>query len=447
MEEKKINWLNIVSLSITVLLAMFKSDTNALVIYPIIGVILVIVIINIILTKTKSNKNLSNTAVVVKTKKYTQYLWNLVKANKKQMQKEVNISDLKRLQKKNKRVLDYFENKSLGKKQEYVNLDKEKQTLISNFVKKNNKYVTSEMIKVNKPYDKVVKESNQSQTIQVYNVLYETIHDLERILLQLEQHSLRIKLGKYVVKCSNNIDETVHAYVDLIGWTHILLGDNKKGFASIQSGIDLINYKLNSLEKNTPEYFKYVLLKARALRHIGTTYYTYRSKKDKFVKEKLLEAIALISDKDVVDYYNSTPSLKEKYGKMMFGLKYNVLLYDYYVALENKDEIGEKINIISKGVEELRKEVDSSDFDDNHRMVKVLTLQNQIEKNKILQSKTLDDDRSKEWTNQLHKDLHSIEAVLNKNIYFDEAMEVYICQKVDELYSNVERIFVNKTRD
>lgn len=95
----------------------------------------------------------------------------------------------------------------------------------------------------------------------------------------------------------------------------------------------------------------------------------------------------------------------------------------------------------------MRKEVDSSDFDDNHRMVKVLTLQNQIEKNKILQSKTLTDDRSKEWTNQLHKDLHSIETVLNKNIYFDEAMEVYICQKVDELYSNVERIFVNKTKD
>lgn len=441
MEEKKINWLNIVSLSITVLLAMFKNDTNYIVIYPIIGVILIIVLINIILSKTKSNKNLSNTAVVAKTKKYTQYLWKLVKANKKQMEKEVNISELKRLQKKNKRVLDYFENKVVKDQKKIINLDKQKQELIQNFVKKNDKYVTSEMIKVNKPYASVVKGSNQEQTIQVYNVIYDTIHDLERILLQLEQHALRIKLGKYVVKCSNNIDETVHAYVDLIGWTHILLGDNKKGFASIQCGIDLINYKLNSLEKNTPEYYKYVLLKARALRHLGTTYYTYRSKKDKFVKEKLLEAIALISEKDVIEYYNSTPALKETYGKMMFGLKYNVLLYDYYVALENKDEIGEKIEIISKGVEELRKEVDNSSFDDNHRMVKVLTLQNQIEKNKILQSKTLVDDREEEWSVQLNKDLHSIEKVLNKNIYFDEAMEVYICQKVDELYSNVEKVF------
>lgn len=444
MEEKKINWLNIISLSITVLLAMFKNDTNYIVIYPIIGVILIIVLINIILAKTKSNKNLSNTAVVVKTKKYTQYLWKLVKANKKQMQKEVNISELRRLQKKNKRVLDYFENKVVKDNKKIINLDKEKQNLIENFVKKNDKYVTSEMIKINKPYSKIVKGSNQEQTIQVYNVIYATIHDLERILLQLEQHSLRIKLGKYVVKCSNNIDETVHAYVDLIGWTHILLGDNKKGFASIQCGIDLINYKLNSLEKNTPEYFKYILLKARALRHLGTTYYTYRSKKDKFVKEKLLEAIALISEKEVVDYYNSTPALKETYGKMMFGLKYNVLLYDYYVALENKDEIGEKIEIISKGVEELRKEVDDSSFDDNHRMVKVLTLQNQIEKNKILQSKTLEDDKSEEWALQLNKDLHSIEKVLNKNIYFDEAMEVYICQKVDALYTNVEKVFTSK---
>ena len=91
MEDKKINWLSIISLSATVLLSIFKDDTNYRVIYPIIGVIVVVVIINLVLSKTKSNKNLSNTAVISKTKKYTNYLWKIVKANKKQMKKEVFV--------------------------------------------------------------------------------------------------------------------------------------------------------------------------------------------------------------------------------------------------------------------------------------------------------------------------------------------------------------------
>ena len=275
MEDKKINWLSIISLSATVLLSIFKDDTNYRVIYPIIGVIVVVVIINLILSKTKSNKNLSNTAVISKTKKYTNYLWKIVKANKKQMKKEVNISELKEIQRYNKKVLKRM-NGTYKEKYEvdFEEIQNEKQKLIQKYVKRNNKYVTSDAIKVNKPLDKMLSKSSPKETSAIYANIYETIKDIERILLQLEQHRLRIKFGEYVVKCSNNIDHAIHAYVDLIGWTHVLLGDNKKGLASIQCGLDLIDYKLNSLPKNSPEYYDCVYQKARALRHLGTTYYT-----------------------------------------------------------------------------------------------------------------------------------------------------------------------------
>ena len=45
---------------------------------------------------------------------------------------------------------------------------------------------------------------------------------------------------------------------------------------------------------------------------------------------------------------------------------------------------------------------------------------------------------------QLAEDLKTIEKVLNRNIYFDEAMEVYVCQKIRKLYSDIETMFEEK---
>lgn len=445
MEEKGINWISIISLAVTILLSVFKDETNAKVIYPIIGVILVVIVINIILSKTKSNKNLSNTAVISKTKKYTNYLWKLVKANQKQMKKEVNITELKHIQKKNKKILAQMSGKkSLEDAVDFQEVQMEKQLLIQKYVKRNNKYVTSDSIKTYSPVDKMLSASDNNQTALIYEGIYESIKDLERILLQLEQHRLRVKLGKYVIKCSNNIDHTIHAYVDLIGWTHVLLGDNKKGLASVQCGLDLIDYKLNTLPKDSPSYYDCLYQKARALRHMGTTYYTYRSPKDTFVKEKLNEAMALMDKEDVKKYYYSDIKLQEKYEKMVSGLKYNQLLYDYYVALEKKDEFGEKLKMISEGIDKLYDEIMASKIEDNHRLVKVLTFKNQIDKNRIMQTVSLKDDNCDNINSQFRKDLKLIEKVLNKNIYFDEAMEVYICQKVQDLYTKVEDVFEEK---
>lgn len=70
--------------------------------------------------------------------------------------------------------------------------------------------------------------------------------------------------------------------MDLIGWSYVLLGD-KKGYAAIFTAIDIIENRIGKeLNKEAPkgmsqeEYEQYLFLKARAYRHLGSTYYTFK---------------------------------------------------------------------------------------------------------------------------------------------------------------------------
>lgn len=441
MRKSDINWLSIVSLAITVLLSIFKDETNVTVIYPIIGVVAIVFIINLVLMKTRANKNLSNTAVIAKSKKYTNYLWKLVKSNSKQMAKEVEVNDLKKIDRNNKKVISLMSGSTNSERSAKIKLLKEeKRELLKKIYKENTKYVSSENMDANNPITSMSNMSNETQSKQVCREICATIMSIQRILLQLEQHNLRIKLGKYVIKYSDNIDEVIAAYVDFLGWTNILLGDVKKGLDYVNIGLEYINYKLDTSEKESDDYYKYALLKARALRHIGTTYYTYKTPKDTFVKESLKEAIELLENEKAIKYFDQHQSKKGAYEKMMFGLKYNDLLYDYYIAIAKKDKSGDTLNSITKKVNQLLKDVDGHDVDD-HRLVKILTFKNQVERNQMILSNGLTEKEYIAWWDEYKHDLIEIEKILNKNIYFDEAMEVYIYQKIQGLYYNVERIF------
>ncbi len=440
MKKTEINWLSIVSLAITVLLSIFKNEANAMVIFPIIGIVLAILVVNIIITQTKANRNLSNTAVIDKSKKYTKYLWKIVKANQKQMLKEVNISDFKKIDKNNNKIIklvysngDFKQNEE---KQAVKILRDENKVLINNY------YSKKALIEPCKQVVSKIKRSNAEKAQAVYNVIYKNISSFQRILLQLEQHSLRIKLGKYVVACTNNIDEAIDAYVDYLGWTNILLGDNKKGFEYIEKGLELINYKIDDCKDSGDNegYCKYVLLKARALRHMGTTYYTYKSKDDNFVEKSLKEALELCEIKEVKEYFETHDNIK--YDKMVFGIKYNQYLLQYFELKTNKD-LGEKeIKNLKRNIEVLEEDVVKDN--DKHRLVKVETLKNQVDRLYIAtQSIAEQKEDMKVWSNNFEANAKTIEKVLNENIYFDEAMEVYIYQKIQNLFYDVEQELIN----
>lgn len=491
MSNKLQEWMPLIIALLTPIFTFFVEGQNVIYKYIVIGVMAAVVVALFLYNRAKTSKNLSNTAVIDKSRKYTKYLKKIVKANMKSLKRDFNKTELGEMKKNidiiSKKIRGCYKSK---KETEIEKLIAQKDALLDKYYEKSHEYVSSEMIDASKPVIKMVKLADKNESMQVFNKVYDTVHDLERILLQLEQHDLRIKLGKYIVKYSTNIDKTIHAYVDYIGWSNVLLGKNEKGFVAIQSGLDLIEYKIKStkpghlkyielskegkeipelIEKQHVEYCENTLQKARALRHFGTTYYTYRSYNDPFVKSKvkknqvwnyentvnpfvktkLLSAIKLMSEESVVEYYNRTEKLKETYFKMIFGLKYNDILYDYYVALYKNDESIETFINLAQKLDMLEDEVDHCGFGDNHRLIKILTLKNQL-KHKIINKGTLKTTARREkeivdqWNVQLSKDLKVIEKVLNKNIYFDEAMEVYVCQKIRKLYTDIEAIFEDK---
>lgn len=427
-----------ISIAITVILSIFKNETNAYVIIPIIALLIIVVIISIIMNKTKENKNLSNTAVISKSKKYTKMLALLIKQNAKVLKKYNGIRGFKRLEKTNKQVLKKVQGR---KKTSDVELEKLK---IKFSIELDKYYDKSEIKNRFKIIRKQIPYCSQEQAYEVHKIVYKNLKDLRRILLQLEQHQLRIKLGNYIVKYSFDILEQINAYIDDIGWTHILLGDNKKGVEVIKMAINLIDYKIKGinidglLEDEREEYFNLLLLKARALRHLGTTYYTYKSYGKK-VGDYLKEALEICNNIDFKQYYlTTTIDNKKKYCSMIQGIEYNIMLFEYYEHLKNNDlSDGEfkkmyvRTNEMIDELYELKKE----DIVDKHRLIKLLTFRSQI------YNEIVDKEFKEKNEKTLEKDLMTIEKILNGNIYFDEALEAYLYQKIEKIYDDVNYVF------
>ena len=68
-------------------------------------------------------------------------------------------------------------------------------------------------------------------------------------------------------------------------------------------------------------------------------------------------------------------------------------------------------------------------------MVKLLTFRSQV------YNEIVDPQFREEHEDTIEHDLSIIESVLNGNIYFDEALEAYLHQKVEKVYNDVNDIF------
>ena len=432
-------------------LSTIKSDENQLAITITVIAIIVCLFIYLILSKIFQNNNLSNTAVIRKSKKYTKYLSKLASVNRRTIKKYYDKSNMIKKSIQNENVI------ALSKGIDLISKDKEKKENIKN---KNNdvvnnyyhnvhiKYVTPEILNARSQTVKYLNDKNHA--IDIFDSFYDSIHDLSRILLQLEQHTLRIKLGKYVIDCTSDIDKAIYAYVDLIGYTYILLGNVKKGISYIEKGICLIDFELKNSEEGSDDYYRYLLLKARALRHIGTYYYTIKYHDKDKVKNATLDAIRLIDKPEVYDYHIKNNKVGDLL-KMLYGLKYNKLLYDYSESIKAKNvttkrliELLEKVKEIEGACEEGVVLSDGKTYilDDKHRHIKALTLKNQINTNLyFLSGQNYHQSNCDAWFREFKGDLRAIEKTLDANIYFDEAMETYICQKVQFLYDYIGSLF------
>lgn len=450
MKNKDYAQVFIIVISLVVSIIEIKNEFFRNLVSIIIAAALVIFIALLIYKKVKANKNLSNTAVIAKSQKYTKMFIKLLKANEKALNKYINVRGFKRLEKLNRQVVKKINH--------ITDVNSEKAIILKN--KLNNEYenyYNNKRLKHRRLLLKSVQCCSEQQAYEIYKVVQKNISSLRRILLQLEQHEKRIKLGEFVVKYSLDIKEQIESYLDDIGWTYVLLGDNKKGLEAVRMGLNLIDYKLDNLvpgyaKKYDPEskenieinlsekdeilYYDLLLLKARALRHLGTTYYTYKTEKDE-VRKHLSSALNIVYEEEFKKFYleyQGEQSIKAKrrktYCGMTNGLEFNMMLYEYNCCMKHKDVDAYKLEDMYGKVCKMIDEIKADGLKDRHRFVKLKSFKCQL-------YTAINDLKFKnENPSTVAEDLKDIETLLNDNIYFDEAIEVYLYEKIEKAYDD-----------
>ena len=174
----------------------------------------------------------------------------------------------------------------------------------------------------------------------------------------------------------------------------------------------------------------------RGYRHLGTTYYTYKFSRTDVQKyiNKAYEYLSKINNSVKVDTVT--------YTRLAVGIKYNEILLQYYDLIKGKiskdclkDIIGEieklyKVMCLTNGKDDVKNEklfnalnCESLNKDyiklndiDNHRKVKIYSLYEALSNNE-----------------NSTQSMKKIESILNKNIYIDEAVELYIYNKINNI--------------
>lgn len=409
--------ISIIGIAVTLLGSIFGfvTDSNDYII-KIICVILFVLCIFFFVKWILATDNTGNATIIRKSKKYIKLFKKLLKYSEKVLNTYFDYDQYDEVMRYHNKIKKVSHNSKLPEEKLNFLMEKYKNFPKKRVTKKGMKYCSAE------------------QASKIYEIIHKDIDDLRRILLQLSKHKLRIKLGEYVLKYSNNERERIDSYLDDIGWTCVLMGNNKKGFNYIEQGLILIDGVLNSYTddvKKDDRYYEYVILKARALRHLGTTYYTYRTAKEK-VKDYLEKALSLINAEDVINYYLNNN--KKKYYQMKNGVEFNLLYFDFLNNKNNKitdQKLKDLYKDITIQIDELDRQINEDNVNDNHRCVKSRAFRIQ------LFSLINDESFKKEHYNINDTDFDEIEKVLNKNIYFDEALENYLELKISRTHYDI----------
>lgn len=382
---------NIIAPMISLLLAILTAlSDKGPIMWTGLGLIFLLFIVNLIFIIIETNKNkksVLSSNIIINTEKEIKMLYKLLKTNDK--------------------VLKKYENKSINKLKEYnyKNIIKAIKGKKSNKIKDNFSYNITNNSKLNKARNNC-------------NLIIDKFESLKRIFLQLDQHKLRIKFGKYILKRGND-RQIISSLIDYIGWSYILLGDYKKGINSLNKALEIIENKLNN---NDSDYIFYLESKVRALRHKGSTYYTYNDEHNP--KKDLVEALSILSNNS---YFKSIRNT-EKYLRLEIGIKNNLLLFEFYDYLKKEKQSKNDCFKNLKNIEnKMNKLIDESKFlKEKHRIIKLLTLQNLIINEEI---------RSNDYSNieLYNKNLKTITDLFNENIYFDDAMETFFEQSIMSL--------------
>lgn len=272
---------------------------------------------------------------------------------------------------------------------------------------------------------------------QIIKKICTDIISLKRTLLEINKSEMRVKLGNFLIKHTQDDKQRAEAYTDFLGWTKIL-NDNEQGISDIKKGIEINEARWSTLKnkKKYNEANECIFDIVRGYRHLGTTYYTYKFSRTDVQKyiNKAYEYLSKINNSVKVDTVT--------YTRLAVGIKYNEILLQYYDLIKGKiskdclkDIIGEieklyKVMCLTNGKDDVKNEklfnalnCESLNKDyiklndiDNHRKVKIYSLYAALSNNE-----------------NSTRSIKKIESILNKNIYIDEAVELYIYNKINNI--------------
>lgn len=440
--------LSICSMMVSILLVALKDETDKLTQIIILAIFCALVVgygIFLIYRTAKFGKGISSAAIIAKAKKFTGQLVRLANANARQLKRFDFFAGQKSIEKRNKELaakckgdLSVLRTDATQKaKKAQLNEEIRRYTVL-----KSQNYGDLEALKSYNAINKVMSEASLQKHYLISREIIKRVFDMNRILLQLEQHNTRIKLGKYVAYFTNDEETQIKAYMDLIGWSYILLGNNRKGFDAILNSIHIIESRIGEkFDGKIPEgvtketYYRYLMLKVRAYRHLGSTYYTYKN----IDAIKYCEAALKILDSEGFKQgFNDDIA----YENMRCGVLNNLYLGRFYRFVEDTrrgkgdiNMLSDTLNMVNANIDELYAMPDGKR--DIHRLLKLLSLKSQL-------SKAMDiSGVQKLDMEQFDKDLSTVEKILNKNIYFDDAMEVYANQKVQQVFEEVKNILMD----
>lgn len=436
--------ISIVSIVVSIIIVVLEEKTDEITKWIIFGLLFVALIsysLLIFIKHMRIKKGISSTILIGKTRKYTMKIVYLARASEKQLKKFTFLKGLRGVEKHNKQLLKKCRGdlKTLIRNEKYAKDVNSLHMRINEYFKlKSANYADMEAVKAySKSTLKVMESAPAEKAYKIAQAIIEEIFSINRVLLQLEQHYIRIRLGKYVAKYTNSEIQQIKAYTDLIGWTYILLGNNRKGHEAISTAINIINNRIGDNGEipdgmTAEKYYEYLFLKVRALRHLGTTYYTYKNMDSYSYLERAIEIL------DTYDFEHNYPD-KAALENMRFGILNNMYLSMFYKFVEKDDrdkrgleDIKNMLIDVERNIAQL--EVLPPEKQDKHRFVKLTALKCQLLKAlDVCGLKRMD-------VFSMEKDMERVEKILNKNIYFDDAIEVYINQKVQILYEKVNLI-------
>ena len=335
--------------------------------------------------------------------------------------------------------------------------------------------------------NKIISQSNfqEKDIAELNKVVNESIFELSRALLVLQQYDTRIFLGKYVIEHDADPINRAKAYIDLVGWTYSLLGKTSRFTENVTNGIKLI--KAEFFDEGHNQHFNFsfkkeflggadkeeiamnkklrdkaILLYVRAHRHLGSDAILLKKEPELCRKENEKAEIILCRyfDKFNFNELKSPEDYKDEKVNMYVGIRYGILSSRFAEIEKNigkEDNVNRIKKLLSILPELFKNKECSKQFSNKHRYIKYLVLENEIyklveklipddenEKAKIkqdfIETLNISDNFADEVFALYNANTTRLKEAFDDSIYADEVMENFIDQEATQLFKSIERI-------